>query len=68
MNMSEIIDSAELAERWKVPESWIRSYTRERTPRDQRIPHLQLGRYVRFEWQSPALEAWLSKHRQGGAQ
>ena len=33
----EIIDSGELAKRWKVPESWIRSYTRERTPREQRI-------------------------------
>jgi len=63
----EIIDSPELAKRWKVPESWVRSYTRERTPHDQRIPHLQFGRYVRFEWGSPQLEGWLAKHREGGS-
>jgi hypothetical protein len=64
----EIIDAGELAKRWRVPESWVRSYTRRRTPRDERIPHLSLGRYVRFEFGSATLEAWLAKHRQGGAQ
>jgi hypothetical protein len=64
----EIIDSGELAKRWKVPESWVRSYTRERTPREQRIPCLRFGRYVRFEFHSPALEAWIAQHRSGGAQ
>lgn len=64
---SEIIHSGELAKRWQVPESWVRSYSRERTPRDERIPHLQLGRYVRFEWGSPQLEAWIARHRFGGA-
>jgi len=64
----EIIDAPELATRWKVPESWVRAYTRERTPRAERIPHLKLGRYCRFEWGSPALEAWLAARRDGGAQ
>jgi hypothetical protein len=64
----EIIDALELAKRWKVPDSWVRSYARERTPRDQRIPHLQFGRYIRFEWGSQALESWLDRHREGGAQ
>jgi hypothetical protein len=63
----EIIDSGELAKRWRVPESWVRAYTRERTPRDLRIPCLRLGRYIRFEWQSPALETWLAARRTGGA-
>ena len=62
----EIIDSKELASRWGVPESWVRSYSRERCPKDERIPHLQFGRYVRFEWGSPSLEAWIAKRRQGG--
>jgi hypothetical protein len=62
----EIIDSAELAQRWCVPESWVRSATRERTPRDQRIPCIRFGRYVRFEWGSPSLEEWLKKQRTGG--
>ena len=61
----KIIDSAELAKIWNVPESWIRSATRERTPREQRIPCLRLGRYVRYEFGSPALSEWLAKRRTG---
>jgi hypothetical protein len=66
MTETEIIDCTQLAERWRVPESWIRSHVRNRTPREQQIPHLQFGRYVRFRWGSPELEAWLSKHVEGG--
>ena len=62
----EIIDSAELAKRLGLPESWLRSAARERTPRARRIPHIKFGRYVRFEFGSPALEEWLNKHRVGG--
>jgi hypothetical protein len=60
----ELIDSAELAARWRVPESWIRNHTRERTPKDDRIPCIRLGRYVRFEWGSARLQQWLEKQRQ----
>jgi len=60
----ELIDSAELAARWRVPESWIRNHTRSRTPQDERIPCIRLGRYVRFEWASPRLQQWLDKKRQ----
>src|SRR5579863_10056593 len=59
----EIIDSIELAKRWKVPESWVRNRTRARTPKALRIPCVRLGRYVRFEWGSPQLEAWIEKHQ-----
>ncbi len=62
-NGAELIDSVELAVRWRVPESWIRNHTRARTPRDQRIPCIRLGRYVRFRWGSSELEKWLdSRH------
>ena len=65
----EIIDAKELASRWKVPTSWVYAYSRERTPHDQRIPHVRFGpRYVRYEWNSPQLEAWIAAHRSGGAQ
>ena len=64
LNGPELIDSAELAARWRVPESWIRNHTRARTPQDERIPCVRLGRYVRFEWGSPRLMEWLSKQRQ----
>ena len=60
----ELIDSAALAVRWRVPESWIRNHTRNRTPKDDRIPCIRLGRYVRFEWGSPRLQQWLEKQRQ----
>lgn len=59
----ELIDSAELATRLRVPESWIRNRTRARTPREERIPCLRLGRYVRFEWGSIPLSEWLAKKR-----
>lgn len=62
--LMEIIDSTELAIRWHVPESWIRNRTRARTPREERIPCIRFGRYVRFEWGSPQLASWLEKKRQ----
>ena len=62
-NGPELIDSVELAARWRVPESWIRSHTRVRTPKDERIPCIRLGRYVRFEWGSPRLMEWLARKR-----
>lgn len=63
--MSEIIGAEELAKRWKVPETWVRSQTRARTVTAEQIPHLRFGRYLRFEWGSPALEEWLMAHRKG---
>jgi hypothetical protein len=60
----EVIDAAELAARWRVPESWVRNRTRARTPKDERIPCVRLGRYVRFEWGSPQLSEWLARKRQ----
>lgn len=65
MDQFEVIDAKELSARLRVPVSWIQSYSRERTPRDQRIPHLKFGHYTRYEWGSPALENWLSEHREG---
>jgi hypothetical protein len=61
---TELIDSGELAARWRVPESWIRNRTRSRTPKEERIPCLRLGRYVRFEWGSPRLAEWLARKQQ----
>jgi hypothetical protein len=67
-NRLELIDSAELATRWRVPESWVRNHTRARTPRNERIPCIRLGRYVRFEWGSVRLTRWLEAHADGGRQ
>jgi len=57
----EVLDTAELAKRWHVPESWIREQTRCRAT--DPLPCVRLGRYVRFEWESPKLVAWWAKRR-----
>jgi hypothetical protein len=63
-NGVELIDARELARRWQLPESWIRAQSRERVPRDRRIPSLRFGRYRRYEFGSARLDEWLAKHRE----
>jgi hypothetical protein len=53
------IDSQELARRWDVPVSWIRDRVRKRT--EDPLPHVSLGKYVRFLWGSPELQAWIER-------
>ena len=60
----EIIDSAELAKRWALPESWIRDQVRSRAV--DPLPCLRFGKYVRFQWGSEPLEAWLARRRMNG--
>ena len=57
----EVITSEELAARWRVPPSWIREQTRRRCV--DPLPCLRFGRYVRFQWTSPDLEAWLKRRQ-----
>jgi len=52
----ELISGPELAARWKVTASWIR---KQACARENCLPHLKLGRYVRFAWGSPDLDRWL---------
>jgi hypothetical protein len=59
----ELIDAEQLARKWNVPVSWVRDRTRGRTPREDRIPCVRLGRYVRFRWPSADLDAWLERHQ-----
>jgi hypothetical protein len=62
MNQTEIelINSAELAKRLNVPETWVRSRTNPKRT-DDPIPHFRLGRYVRFPWGSEQLLEWLNR-------
>jgi hypothetical protein len=60
------LDAKGLAEKWAVPESWIRNQTRASCP--DPIPHVKLGRYVRFEWPSRSLYLWWRKHRRAISQ
>lgn len=59
----EILDCTELAERLKLPVSWVRDNVRPRT--FDPIPHSKFGKYVRFAWGSPDLEGWLKRRMIG---
>lgn len=53
-----LLTAAEVAELLAVPTTWVRSETRA-----GRIPHLELGRYKRYE--RDAVLAWLEARRAG---
>ncbi len=55
-----ILTPQELADRLKVPVSWIYEKTRSRS-RDP-LPVIRLGRYMRFDWLDVA--EWIERHRQ----
>lgn len=54
-----LLDASDVAALLSVPVSWVRDHTRSGA-----IPHLELGRYVRYE-QADVL-AWLETCRAGG--
>ena len=54
----EMIDGPELAQRWRVRPTWVRKQT---ASAEDPLPHLKLGRYVRFLWDSPELNGWLER-------
>jgi len=49
----------ELAERLKVPKSWIYAQTRKRGPGT--IPRVKIGKYLRFQWME--IEKWIMKQQ-----
>jgi excisionase family DNA binding protein len=53
-----LLQAHEVAELLSVPVSWVRAETRA-----GRIPHLELGRYRRYERE--AVLAWLEMQRAG---
>lgn len=55
----EFIDASELAQRWGLPESWIRDQVRRRC--SDPLPHVRFGKYVRFRWGSPELTGWAER-------
>jgi excisionase family DNA binding protein len=54
-----------LAEYLGVPKTWIYDRTRENGP--EMIPHIKLGKYVRFNPESRAFQDWLRSHEVGAA-
>jgi excisionase family DNA binding protein len=58
VNDDRLLTADEIAELLSVPPTWVREQTRTGT-----IPHVRLGRYVRFERE--AVVAWLEEQRSG---
>jgi excisionase family DNA binding protein len=54
-----LVDAAAVAERLGVPTSWVREQVRAGA-----IPHLRLGRYVRFDLDD--VDRWLEGSKQPG--
>ena len=54
----QLLDARQVASRLAVPETWVRQETRA-----NRIPHLALGRYKRYDWAE--ILAWLEEQRAG---
>lgn len=56
----DLLTAAEVALVLKVPVSWIYDRTRLRGP--GRIPHIKLGKYLRFD--ANEVRTWLSRFQQ----
>ena len=54
-----LLDAAAVAERLAVPKSWVLE-----SARSGAIPHVRLGRYVRFDLDD--VDAWLASCKSGG--
>jgi excisionase family DNA binding protein len=53
-----LLQAEDVAQLLNVPVSWVRQETRA-----GRLPHLELGRYRRYDW--PAVLEWLEDQRAG---
>lgn len=57
--MTRLLTADEVAERLQLPKSWV-----YRSAREGRMPHVQLGRYIRFAEED--VDAWVQQQRQQG--
>lgn len=55
-----LLTAPEVAELLAVPERWVRDHAR-----DGLLPHVKLGRYVRFDRDD--ILAWVGEQKAGGA-
>jgi len=62
-DLHELLTVDDVAALLKVSRKWVYEHTRSRKmPRSERLPHIKLGKYVRF---GPcAVRAFLAKRRQ----
>jgi len=61
LDQNELITPEDLADRLKVPKSWVYERTRKRSP--LRLPGFKLGKYWRFR--EADVLAWLERQRAG---
>jgi excisionase family DNA binding protein len=58
--LDQLLTVEDVAALLKVTPSWVYAHTRSRgTPRSERLPHVKIGKYVRFE--ARALRAFVEK-------
>ena len=48
-DLYELLTVDEVAALLKVSRSWVYEHTRSRGSRSDRLPHIKIGKYVRFE-------------------
>ena len=58
----ELLTVADVAALLKVSKSWVYEHTRG-MPRSDRLPHIKIGKYVRFDPQ--LVRAFLERHTAG---
>ncbi|MGA2989875.1 MAG: helix-turn-helix domain-containing protein [Candidatus Korobacteraceae bacterium] len=56
----QLLTVSEIAEALKVPVSWVYERTRRRGA--ERMPHIKLGKYLRFE--PASIRTWLESMRE----
>jgi excisionase family DNA binding protein len=60
ISLDELLTVEDVAALLKVSRGWVYEHTRSRAmPRSERLPHIKIGKYVRFEPQ--ALRAFIEK-------
>jgi excisionase family DNA binding protein len=62
--LNEILTPKQVADRLQVGVTWVYEQTRTRASArsDDPLPHIQMGRYLRFDW-ADVME-WLRRHKQ----
>ena len=61
-DLHELLTVEEVAALLKVSPSWVYEHTRSRgTPRAERLPHIKIGKYVRFE--ARAVRAFMERKK-----
>ncbi len=64
--MAKFLKPKEVAELLRVPISWIYDRTGKTGP--ETIPHLKMGKYLRFNPESEAFQEWLRNHEIGNGE